>query len=332
MLISSILIDGVPPGHYNNIETRFHSKFPNALSPSTVHARRYIDMKKLLSLLAACLLLFSCALAEPVTIDPEAMTIEELTALRADIDAALLKAYAAQGVSGYAATRENPAPVGAAVRYDGSAYYNRAVTDLTVTEVLRGDAAWRLISSFNSYNARPGQDQEYIVVTVRATAVAAPEGVQAELYPYDFTFISAEGAQYEYAYAADVSRELTNLYEGASCEGYVIGLISKGDRPLLAYLHSSDHPLWFDPNAYEPIEITTEEPLATLQRGMISEDVRAMQQALITMGYLNDAADGNFGRKTEAAVMAYQEAMGLEATGVADDALLRLILTGTKPE
>ena len=57
-----------------------------------------------------------------------------------------------------------------------------------------------------------------------------------------------------------------------------------------------------------------------------------MQQALIDMGYLDDAADGNFGRKTETAVAAYQKDMGLVETGIADSATLRLILSHEKPE
>ena len=69
----------------------------------------------------------------------------------------------------------------------------------------------------------------------------------------------------------------------------------------------------------------------TLMRGDINEDVRAMQQALIDMGYLTGAADGNFGRMTEAAVSAYQTAMGIRATGIADDTTLRLILSLTQP-
>lgn len=57
-----------------------------------------------------------------------------------------------------------------------------------------------------------------------------------------------------------------------------------------------------------------------------------MQAMLVEMGYPAGMPDGDFGAKTEAAVIAYQKAMGLETTGVADETTLRLILTYTTPE
>lgn len=289
-------------------------------------------MKKLISLLAAAMLLFGGALAGPKTFDLDTMTLEELTALKVEVQAAIVKAYAASGDAAFPATREQPAPIGAAVRYDGSSYYNEAVTDLTVLEVIRGEKALAIVRAWESYNPRPAADEEYIIVRIRAKAVAAPEGTQGEVYDYDFTFISADGTEYEYAYAAGMDDELGAMYEGGSCEGYAVCLVKKGDAPLMVYLKNADKPLWFDLNRYAPVIIDETEPLTALKRGDINEDVRTMQRALIEMGYLNDVADGNFGRNTEAAVKSYQAAMGMDVTGIADDATLRLILTHAKPE
>lgn len=47
-------------------------------------------------------------------------------------------------------------------------------------------------------------------------------------------------------------------------------------------------------------------------------DVLKLQQRLVEIGYLADEPDGYFGANTEAAVRAFQELNGLEATGVAD--------------
>lgn len=60
--------------------------------------------------------------------------------------------------------------------------------------------------------------------------------------------------------------------------------------------------------------------LADVARGSRGDDVAAIQRRLIELGYLNDTADGIFGKKTEAAVSAFQQAEGLPATGVVDDA------------
>ena len=45
--------------------------------------------------------------------------------------------------------------------------------------------------------------------------------------------------------------------------------------------------------------------------------------AAIDGGFLNGKADGDFGNMTDAAVKAAQEAFGLEANGIADDAFQR---------
>lgn len=74
------------------------------------------------------------------------------------------------------------------------------------------------------------------------------------------------------------------------------------------------------------IETPTPEPLATpapqytsLSKGDDSDDVRAMQQRLYDLGYLEDEPDGKFGNNTQTAVKLFQQQAGLEVTGVADN-------------
>lgn len=59
-------------------------------------------------------------------------------------------------------------------------------------------------------------------------------------------------------------------------------------------------------------------PYSTLSEGSSGLAVQAMQQRLITLGYLNDKADGVYGPKTSAAVAAYQAQNNITSTGVAD--------------
>ena len=58
----------------------------------------------------------------------------------------------------------------------------------------------------------------------------------------------------------------------------------------------------------------------TLTVGNSGEAVKALQILLIEHNYLDDVADGQFGRKTEDGVRAVQTEAGLEVTGVADAA------------
>lgn len=67
-------------------------------------------------------------------------------------------------------------------------------------------------------------------------------------------------------------------------------------------------------------------------KGDENEGVRELQQRLIELGFLNGAADGKFGNATEKAVMAIQEAIGLEPTGEAGSMLMNIILSDAAPE
>ena len=57
--------------------------------------------------------------------------------------------------------------------------------------------------------------------------------------------------------------------------------------------------------------------LVTLKEGSRGDNVKALQQKLIALGYLTGAADGLYGSGTKAAVRAFQSANGLAADGVA---------------
>ena len=54
-----------------------------------------------------------------------------------------------------------------------------------------------------------------------------------------------------------------------------------------------------------------------LRRGDHGTDVRRIQQALVTMGYLNDKVDGSYGARTESAVWEFQRKNGITPSGVA---------------
>ena len=68
-----------------------------------------------------------------------------------------------------------------------------------------------------------------------------------------------------------------------------------------------------------------EEPLVS---GKTGDSVRQMQQALRDLGYYEGEADGVFGDATRLAVMAFQTANGLYASGEADRAMLLLLHEG----
>ena len=73
---------------------------------------------------------------------------------------------------------------------------------------------------------------------------------------------------------------------------------------------------------------------STLCHGMRGEEVRQLQQALITLGFLKGTADGIFGNKTEIAVRSFQKKYKLSVDGLAGTKTRDLLFSkvkGTSP-
>jgi len=60
--------------------------------------------------------------------------------------------------------------------------------------------------------------------------------------------------------------------------------------------------------------------MENVKRGQKGDAVKEVQEMLIAQGYLDGSADGAFGPKTEAAVLAFQQEKGLDATGIVGEA------------
>ena len=66
-----------------------------------------------------------------------------------------------------------------------------------------------------------------------------------------------------------------------------------------------------------------------LQKGAKGDNVTALQEALIELGYMTGKADGNFGAATEKAVKAFQEKNEYPVTGIMDANLQAFLYTGS---
>ena len=75
---------------------------------------------------------------------------------------------------------------------------------------------------------------------------------------------------------------------------------------------------------------TTEFPTGTtLQFGDTGTQVKTLQQALISLGFLSGTADGDYGQATQSAVQKFQAAKGLTQDGVAGPATLQALQKAT---
>ena len=66
-------------------------------------------------------------------------------------------------------------------------------------------------------------------------------------------------------------------------------------------------------------ETQTTVTYTSLQKGSSGDDVIRLQTRLTNLGYLNDTIDGKYGNKTVTAVQLFQQQVGLNATGIADN-------------
>ena len=69
----------------------------------------------------------------------------------------------------------------------------------------------------------------------------------------------------------------------------------------------------------------------TLSKGDKSDEVLEMQNRLYMLGFLLDDRDGAFGKNTQTAVKMFQQAAGLEVTGIADSATLQRLYAEDAP-
>jgi hypothetical protein len=69
----------------------------------------------------------------------------------------------------------------------------------------------------------------------------------------------------------------------------------------------------------------------TLSKGDKSDEVLEMQNRLYMLGFLLDDRDGAFGKNTQTAVKMFQQAAGLEVTGIADNQTLTLLYSEDAP-
>ena len=68
-----------------------------------------------------------------------------------------------------------------------------------------------------------------------------------------------------------------------------------------------------------------------LSKGSSGDEVINLQTQLINLGYLNDVADGKFGKNTQTAVQLFQQTVGLEVTGIADEETQRRLFSDDVP-
>ena len=186
--------------------------------------------------------------------------------------------------------------LGSRLMADGGENTTDKVFILSVDEV---DALRYDFSSLGFLNTEP-------------TSYARSRGAYTDESGYCWWWLRTPGANQS---SAAISKDVQYQSVEIDTTGVVVDSLGTCVRPAI----------WVDTaalNAYlsndQTVEGETHEHIV-LKRGSKGTDVKALQERLIALDFLVDSADGDFGAKTEAALIAYQTAAGLEATGVYDE-------------
>ncbi len=118
------------------------------------------------------------------------------------------------------------------------------------------------------------------------------------------------------------------IYEGV--EGY-----ASTEYIILSVITSSAEPAPPVEETAAPAQPTEAAPAtqssSALKKGASGSEVKALQEQLISLGYLSGKADGEYGNATAAAVKSFQRAKGLTASGEADEQTLAAITLECSP-
>ena len=95
---------------------------------------------------------------------------------------------------------------------------------------------------------------------------------------------------------------------------------------LTYYIDGAAYKAYFLLEVVEPVVTYN-----TLVKGDRNDEVKALQERLVELGYLSDTADGIFGSNTESAIRAAQANGGLAQTGVADNEFQQFIFSDSAP-
>lgn len=144
-------------------------------------------------------------------------------------------------------TRKNPVPLNKAATFNGmNDIFDTFTADLTLTEVIRGTAAWDIIKKGNPFNAEPPAGKEYLLVKVKIKAIDSKDDEKIDINESSFDLINKSGVKYDdFVVVAGVKPSLSTMYAGAEQEAYVPFLVDINDIPSVVFLERVNGGLWF---------------------------------------------------------------------------------------
>lgn len=154
------------------------------------------------------------------------------------------------------------------------------------------------VLSYMPETIRATLNKESIVLTPLVTPTALPEATEEPFAAEDVDDLM------------DLFRDVLPAEDDA--EGWEEEMTEETPEPVQATPEPQVQPT--------PAPAAQEKVYVSYKNGDRDDEIIGIQEKLKELNYLDDTADGIFGGKTETALKAYQQAEGLEQTGIADEA------------
>lgn len=221
----------------------------------------------------------------------------------------------------------------ARVEEDGEPFETLSFTQTMKTFMRPTDFANKYSTQYKLQGNEAGAGFELVLNDYTGDAAVVPQNVvdislrseSGNTVERGYQLMDAEIAgNYNVALNTNVPQMLYKRYQYANTGEEMFYLV------VTTYNDGVAQQILFQLESDEP-EVEPEVVYGTLQRGIKSDEVQALQQRLIDLGYLKGTADGSFGQMTEDAIKAAQEAFGMEANGIADNAFQQKLYEGVEP-
>jgi hypothetical protein len=147
-------------------------------------------------------------------------------------------------------SRTNPASIGTKLVLDNEGILEgKFQTELTLTEVVRGDKAWEICKNENRFNDAPEDGKEYMLAKFKVKVLKTENDAKIDINNACFEAVSKDGAVYSDLVFLTIPNSIsTELYQGSEYEGYTYFQIKKGDAPLIRFRKAYNSYAWFNAN------------------------------------------------------------------------------------
>jgi hypothetical protein len=144
-------------------------------------------------------------------------------------------------------SRTNPAKLGDTVTLGPKDLLRgKATIELTLIELISGDAAWNKIRQFNRFNDEPEPGMEYVLAKFRVKVLSTEEDNPFSINHARFGCVSGTGTAYNEYFSLVMDPDLrTDIYQGGTHEGYTYFMVNKGDNAVAVFDKGFDSEAWF---------------------------------------------------------------------------------------